>query len=145
VSAIGARTNRGWLLQRVESIRRVEAELYDFYGGRRGALFFVLLLEAGAHLVSVANVYLALHFLDLDPTWSAAFIGDAAPKAINSVFFFVPGQAGVHEGGRALLLEALGLGMSAGVALALVERVSQATWAAYGLVVLSLRARGAAR
>jgi uncharacterized membrane protein YbhN (UPF0104 family) len=142
--ALGARTGRDWLLRRVEGVRRVEDGLYDFYGGRRGTLLAVLLLEAGAHLMNVVNVYLALHFLGLDPTWPAAFISDAAPKVLNSVFFFVPGQAGVHEGGRALLLETLGWGMSAGVALALVERIVSAAWAGYGLVVLSLRARGAA-
>ena len=143
VSALGARTGRGWLLSRVEGVRRVESSLYDFYGGRRDVLLLVLLLEAGTHMIGVVNIYFALHFLGLDPTWPAAFISDAAPKALNSVFFFVPGQAGVHEGGRALLLEALGHGMAAGVALALVERVSTAAWAAYGLVVLCLRVRGA--
>lgn len=129
--------NKEWFQRKAVGIESMEANVYNFYNHRGHSFTRVLSLQLAAHLMNIFEVYLILRFMNLDATFIIAFIIEAMMKIINFVFFFVPGQVGVFEGGNALLLAALGLGATAGVALALVEKIRTLAWTAYGLVVLA--------
>jgi len=71
--------------------------------------------------------------MDLPASLAAGFVVEAVTKVINGAFFFVPTRAGVYESGNALTLQAIGLGSSAGVALAIIRKLRAFVWIAYGL------------
>ncbi len=139
--ALGKRSGRTWFQKKAESLRRVEENISDFYRHRRWTFFLVFSLELAAHFTSMVEIYLILNVVGVEASFVAAFIIEALIKLVNFAFFFVPGQVGVFEGGNALILKALGLGASAGVILALIEKMRTLAWAGCGLIVLSLTLR----
>ncbi len=133
---LGKVTGKEWFQKKVGGAQSVEENIYDFYNHRGSTFFLVLTLELSAHFTNILEVYLILRFIGARATVTASFIIEAMMKLVNFVFFFVPGQVGVFEGGNALLLKALGLGLAAGVTLALVEKIRTLAWTAYGLLAL---------
>ena len=136
-------TGRPWFGKRAESVQRMEESIHGFYINRSSTFFLVLMLELTAHFINIVEVYLILRFIGVEATLLSAFIVEAMTKVVNFTFFFVPGQVGVFEGSSALMLEVLGPGAAAGVKLALMEKIRNLAWTAYGLVILALAFRKA--
>jgi len=122
------------------NVRRIEENLYSFYEHRRRAFFVIFALNMASHLINIVEVWVILLLLDLPATMLNGFIIEAITKVINFVFFFVPTRAGVYESGNALLLQALGMSASAGVALAIIRKLRAFIWVAYGLVIIGILA-----
>ena len=126
---------------RIESIasqvRVVEDNMYAFYERRRRAFYLIFSLNMSAHLINAIEVWAILSLLQLPATLLSGVLVEAVTKVINLVFFFVPTRAGVYESGNALLLEALGMGAAAGVALAIIRKLRAFIWVGYGLVVIA--------
>jgi hypothetical protein len=57
--------------------------------------------------------------------------------AIDGMLFFVPAKAGTQEGGKVLIFTILGLDPAKGLALGIVRRIRELTWASIGLMILS--------
>ena len=129
------KTDIQWFKDRTHNIGETEDKIHDFYERRGSALYLVLLLELAANIVNVFEVYLILFFIGTDVTFLTAYIIEAMMKVVNILFFFVPGQVGVMEGGNAILLKMLGMSLSAGVTLSLIEKIKVIFWAGYGLLV----------
>ena len=123
-------------------VREVENNLYSFYQQRRAAFVFIFMLNIGAHLINVVEVYVILFLMQQQSTLVTGFIVESATKVINMLFFFVPTRAGVYESGNALLLQMLGMSAAAGVALAIIRKLRAFVWIGYGLFVLGVMALG---
>ena len=91
-----------------------------------------------AHFINVLEVWIILALMGLPATVASGFVVEAVTKVINGAFFFVPTRAGVYESGNALTLEALGLGASAGVAMAIIRKLRAFVWIGYGLVAIAV-------
>jgi len=147
--AIKALVRRNWapgfLLRKQQNILDVENNVFQFYHNRRKDFFKVFGISLGVHVLSVAEVFLALKFLGHDALVSTAFIIESLTKVINAVFGFIPGTIGVYEGGNGIILQLLGYTVAVGVALALVRRGAILLSTSIGFVVLIWRAaeRGA--
>ncbi|MEN3335386.1 MAG: hypothetical protein V7641_4751 [Blastocatellia bacterium] len=122
----------------IERVREIEANVYAFYEHRRAAFFGIFAINMLSHLINVIEVCLILALMQLPASLAAGFVIEAVTKVINGAFFFVPTRAGVYESGNALTLEALGLGTSAGVALAIIRKLRAFVWVAYGLGAIAL-------
>ena len=123
------------ILKRRQHIYHLESKVYDFYKHHPGAFFGMVACNLLAHATSVAEVYLALHFLGFQPHVSQAYIIESLTKVINFAFAFVPGTIGVYEGGTEVILQkGLGFTPAAGLALALVRKaaIASKTWLTSG-------------
>ncbi len=110
-------TDVAWFKAQAIGIEATETRIHDFYK-RRGSTFYrVLLLSLGANLVNIFEVYLILYFIGVDVNLMLSYIIETMMKIVNILFFFVPGQVGVLEGGNAIVFKALGLAVSEGVTL----------------------------
>ena len=128
------------ILKRRQHIYHLESKVYDFYKHHPGAFFGMVACNLLAHATSVAEVYLALHFLGFQPHVSQAYIIESLTKVINFAFAFVPGTIGVYEGGTEVILQkGLGFTPAAGLALALVRKAAIVCWTSVGLLVLTSR------
>jgi len=134
--ALAERTGIGWVRGAANGVERVEESVSDFYSHRRSTLVLVFSLQLATHFTSMAEIYLILNALDVEASFLTAFTIEALIKIVNFAFFFVPAQVGVFEGGNALILEALELGVATGVVLALIEKVRTLAWAGCGLIAL---------
>lgn len=132
---LARRTDIQWFKERTHSIEHTEDKVHDFYQRKSGAFYAVFFLEIAANLVNVVEVYLILYFIGAAVTPLTSYIVEAMMKVVNILFFFVPGQVGVMEGSNAILLKMLGMGVSAGVTLSLIEKIRSIFWAAYGIFI----------
>lgn len=124
---------------KTEYIRQIEDNAFSFYLLRKPAFYAISGLIIASHILSVAEVYLALRLLDLEAVVSTAFVIESLTKVINLAFSFVPGTVGVYEGGNGAILNFLGYTTAAGVALALVRRSAILFWTFVGLAILLWR------
>ena len=76
-----------------------------------------------------------LYFMGVQIDWVRAFVIEVFIKTANSAFFFVPAALGVQEGAGYAVLAALGIGGEIGVALSIVKRIREISWAGFGLFV----------
>ncbi len=133
----------GFLLKKQQGIHDVESNVFHFYHDRKADFFKVLSISLGVHVLSVAEVYLALRFLGQIVPVPTAFVTESLTKVINVAFSFIPGTIGVYEGGNGVILELLGYSATLGVTLALVRRGAILFSTTLGLIILVWR--GAAR
>ena len=116
----------------------VEELIIRFLHEHSGRLAEVIAIEATAHMLLIAEIWIVIQALGLSPSWIAAIIVEGGVKFITIVFAFIPGQLGASEGVYALLAAAVGLPTAAGLTLALVRRVRGLLVAAAGVVALTL-------
>ena len=127
------------LVRKSDEICDVESNVIQFHEDRPRAFSLIVGLTLLTHFLSVFEAYLAMRLLGIDVTWASAFIVESLTKAVNFVFFLIPGTVGAYEGGNSLIFTLLGFGAGAGVALALVRRGGILFWTFIGGILLFWR------
>jgi len=89
--------------------------------------------------MGVVEIYLILWFLGVPVSVHRALTIEVLSVAIDGMLFFVPLKVGTQEGGKVLIFTLLGLDPAKGLALGILRRVRELTWAAIGLLILSRR------
>lgn len=135
---LGKKTRVQWFKAKAPRVEVTEQLIHNFYKQRKKSFLLVLFLEIVAQFINVVEVYLILYYIGVTPSVMAAYIIETAMKVVNSLFFFVPGQVGVLEGGNAIILKALGMGVAAGVTLSVIEKIRTLFWVAYGLFIWAM-------
>ncbi len=131
----GAR--RGWLEAKINHLRELEDYVFDFYAKRPVDFFLVVFCHLVFHFAGVVEIYATLRLIGSDLTFATAFMLESLNRAINIAFIFVPALVGIDEAGTGLATGALGLGASAGVALAIIRKIRMFFWIGVGLVFLA--------
>jgi hypothetical protein len=138
VSRLSSERRKEPITRLVAKARALEDNVYNFYSRRRAAFLLILALNLLAHVINIFEVWLILDRMGLEGGLLEGFVIEAGTKVINLAFFFVPARAGVYESGNAVMLDALGLSASAGVALAIIRKLRALIWAAWGVGVIGL-------
>jgi glycosyltransferase 2 family protein len=125
------------LARQAPAVRHLEDYVYDFFARRPGDFLFVGLCEVVFHLAGVVEIYVALSLIGYHVSAPMAFIFESVNRAINIAFIFVPALVGVDEIATGLLTGVLGLGGTAGVALAIVRKLRMFFWIGVGLGFLA--------
>jgi hypothetical protein len=99
-------------------------------------MYSVAGLHLLSHLFRVLEVAIIVTGLNLSVTPLQTFFVEAMNKGVNGLFFFVPAQVGVYEGGHAALLHYLKISTAAGLALGVARRIRSLFWSALGLALL---------
>ncbi|MBV9216492.1 MAG: flippase-like domain-containing protein [Acidobacteria bacterium] len=128
-----------FISQRLEDVRSVETNVFQFYNDRKRDFLVVFTLALLVHFVSVTEVLAGLRLLEVDYSWGNSFIIEGLTKVINLIFSFVPGTVGVYEGGNEAILTWLGYTAAIGVSLALIRRGGILFSIFIGMVVLLWR------
>jgi hypothetical protein len=120
-------------------LEEVEAHFYGILGWPARRIARVVAWHAVFHVAAVAEVLLVMRLLPGGQSTSLtdAFVLETTGRLIAVTFKFVPYRLGVDEAGTALVADALALGPTIGVSLALVRRLRIFFWNAIGLVVLA--------
>ena len=127
------------LKRKRDEIEDVETNVIQFHHQRPRAFFILVGIILVTHFLSVLEVYWAMRMLGLTLTVTSAFIIESLTKAVNFVFFLIPGTIGAYEGGNSVILTSLGYTAGAGVALALVRRGAILFWTFIGGIILLWR------
>ena len=128
-----------FLVRKRDDIYDVECNVVQFYDERPRAFSIITALTLATHFLSVFEAWLAMRMLGVEVTWASAFIVESLTKAVNFIFFLIPGTLGAYEGGNGLIFSLLGYTAGAGVALALVRRGGILFWTLVGGILLFWR------
>ena len=128
-----------YLVKKRDEIYDVECNVIKFSDERPRTFALITGITSLTHVLSVLEAYWAMQMLGLEVTAASAFIVESLTKAVNFVFFLIPGTIGAYEGGNSLILSLLGYGAGAGVALALVRRGAILFWTSIGGLILMFR------
>ena len=123
--------------RRRDKIRGFEQQVIDFYTGRRGLFFGVLVLEMLTSVTGVLEAYVILAVTTDHTSLFAAYVIESVNRAVNAIFPFLPLRLGVDEGGAALVFKALGYTTAAGVSLAVIRKIRSIFWIGVGLVCMA--------
>jgi hypothetical protein len=138
----------GAIRTRLAKLRDLEESVYGFTRRHPGRLSKVLALDAGFHLLAIAEVWVVLALLTGTlPGLLSTFVLEAVNRVLTVVFKFVPLRLGVDEAGTELLTRTLGLPLGVGVTMAIIRKARVLTWSAVGVAFLArhgLRASGMA-
>jgi pimeloyl-ACP methyl ester carboxylesterase len=127
------------LARRRDDIEDVESNVIQFHDERPRTFMILTAIILLTHVLSVFEAFWAMRMLGLEVTVAGAFIVESLTKAVNFVFFLIPGTVGAYEGGNSLILTSLGYTAGAGVALALVRRGGILFWTLIGGIILLWR------
>lgn len=125
----------GFLARHQTQVRAVEKDIGDFFVARRGLLAFVFAVEFATNFTGIAEAYLILKITAAHASLTAAYVVEAANRAVQLVFSFVPFQLGIQEGAAAATLRAFGYAASEGVSLAIIRKIRTVFWTALGLAL----------
>jgi len=116
-------------------LEEIDRTIGDFYLKERLRLFGSFVFHLLGWIAGTIEVYMILYFLGVQVDWVKAFVIEVFMKTANSAFFFVPAAIGVQEGAGYAVLAALGIGGEIGVALSIIKRIREISWAGFGLFV----------
>jgi glycosyltransferase 2 family protein len=118
-------------------LRHLDAEIAQFHRHAHGAFFLSVASFFVGWVLGAVEISLILWFLGVPITVHRALTIEALSVAIDGMLFFVPAKVGTQEGGKVLIFTILGLDPTKGLALGLLRRIRELTWALIGLFILS--------
>ncbi|HVO25954.1 MAG TPA: lysylphosphatidylglycerol synthase domain-containing protein [Candidatus Margulisiibacteriota bacterium] len=118
-------------------LQRLDEEIARIHANANGAFALSSLSFFVGWCMGIVEIYLILWFLGVPVTVHRALTIEVLSVAIDGMLFFVPAKAGTQEGGKVLIFTILGLDPAKGLALGIVRRIRELTWAAIGLLILS--------
>jgi len=125
--------------------------LIDFYARHRVRLFLSCLCYLIAWGLGPLEIYILLRLLNQPVSLHIALLVEGVGLLIERVTFMIPAKLVSQEGGKALILGALGYPPGVGFAIGLLRRLKEMVWVMFGLSSLMLhrilieRAKGVER
>ncbi|MGY8822828.1 MAG: lysylphosphatidylglycerol synthase transmembrane domain-containing protein [Candidatus Latescibacterota bacterium] len=131
------------LEERMAKAARIDASISHFYREHKKRFFLVLLFHSFGWLLGACETYVILRTLEASINFPVAFLITSLTVIINSLFFFMPSNIGVLEGGQVFLLTTLGLNPAIGLSLGIAKRMRKTFWIFVGWLFLTHLSRQA--
>ena len=116
-------------------VKNIEDRLVNFYTERLAKLFSALILAFSNWLLGVFEIYYTMQFLNFPISITDAWIMEAVAQLIRAAIFFIPASIGVQEGVFIIIGSTITGSPTAGFAVAIVRRVREVTWMAWGIII----------
>lgn len=133
-----------WLTNRESKLQALDDAIANFYAQDRRGFRLSFLFFFGGWLFGSLETYLILYFLGVPVDIVTAVAIEALAVLVKGGTAFIPGSLGAQEAGTVVLLVAFGHTEAAGITYALVRRLREILWIAFGLWAFSRQSRPAA-
>ncbi len=134
--------NTRFIESRMTRAANIDDNIKRFYKEYKGRFFFVLVFHALGWLLGACETYVILSTLAASTDFQVALLITSLTVVINSLFFFMPSNIGVLEGGQVFLFLTLGLSPTMGLSLGIVKRMRKIFWISLGWLFLTHMSRG---
>lgn len=131
--------------RRVAKAVRIDENISSFYRHNKSRFALVLTFHACGWLLGACETWVILRSLGQGVDFEIAFLLTSLAVIINSLFFFMPSNIGVLEGGQVFLFMTLGLDPAVGLSLGIAKRMRKIFWISTGWLLLTHLSRGLAR
>ena len=116
-----------------ERLARLDAEIARYHiDGGFAALWSTLAFALG-WAIGLVEMALLLWLLGIEVTVSRVVAIEVLSIAFDSLLFFVPAKAGTQEAGKVVIFTVLGLDPAKGLALGILRRIRELSWAGLGI------------
>ncbi len=129
------------LESRMAKAGSIDENIARFYRESKGRFCLVMLFHAMGWMLGALETYVILRALGATIAFDVAFLITALTLLINSLFFFMPSNIGVLEGGQVFLFMTLGLDPAMGLSLGITKRMRKIFWIALGWLFLAQLSR----
>jgi len=126
---------------RVAKAVRIDANIGHFYREHGGRFALVMAFHAVGWMLGACETYVILSALGEGIDFGVAFLVTSLAVIINSLFFFMPSNIGVLEGGQVFLFITLGLDPAMGLSLGIAKRMRKIFWIFIGWLFLTRLSR----
>ncbi len=123
--------------RRVVKAVRIDDNISSFYRQNKARFALVLLFHACGWMLGACETWIILRGLGQGVDFDIAFLLTSLTVIINSLFFFMPSNIGVLEGGQVFLFMTLGLDPAVGLSLGIVKRMRKIFWISIGWLLLT--------
>ena len=141
----GVGLNMDFIEDRMARAVRIDSSISMFYRDHKGRFFLALGFHAVGWLLGACETYLILRVLGAGIDFEVAFLITSLTLIINSLFFFMPSNIGVLEGGQVFLFMTLGLDPAMGLSLGIAKRMRKIFWISIGWLCLTHLSRAVGR
>jgi uncharacterized protein (TIRG00374 family) len=131
--------------RRMTKAVRIDENISRFYRQNKGRFALVLGFHACGWMLGACETYVILRALGAGIDFEIAFLITSLTVIINSLFFFMPSNIGVLEGGQVFLFLTLGLDPAMGLSLGIVKRMRKIFWISVGWLFLTHLSRSLGR
>ena len=132
----------GFIERRMAKAVRIDDNIGRFYRDHTGRFFLVMLFHSMGWMLGACETFVILNALHGSIDFDVAFLITSLTVIINSLFFFMPSNIGVMEGGQVFLLLTLGLSPAVGLSLGIVKRMRKIFWISIGWLFLTHLSKG---
>jgi len=117
-------------------LAQLDAEIARYHVDRNGAFTWSVLAFTLGWALGMLEVALMLWLLDIPVTLPTVLAIEVLSIVIDGILFFVPAKVGTQEAGKVAIFTVLGLDPAKGLALGILRRLRESTWAGVGLLLL---------
>lgn len=129
------------LESRMAKAVRIDANIGLFYREHKVRFFLVLMFHTLGWMLGVCETFVILRALNAPVDFAIAYLINSLAIVINSLFFFMPSNIGVMEGGHLFLFVTLGLSADVGLSVGIVKRMRKIVWICVGWLFLTYLSR----
>ena len=123
--------------RRMAKAVRIDENISRFYHQHKARFGLVLAFHACGWLLGACETWVILRSLTQGIDFEVAFLITSLTVIINSLFFFMPSNIGVLEGGQVFLFMTLGLDPAVGLSLGIIKRMRKIFWISAGWLFLT--------
>lgn len=121
-------------------VRLFENLIYGFYRRHPKRFLPICLTEAAFHFLGVVEVWFILtRIAEPASHFVSAFLLESVSRLITIIFKLVPFLIGVDEAGAQFVAEAVGIGASIGITLAIIRKGRILFWTGIGWILIAKR------
>lgn len=117
-------------------LREIDDNTKELYQSRKKDFIAANFFEVLSRIVATLEYFFILKAIGLNPTMLEAFIINAGLGLIANMFFVVPFELGVKEGGLYTIMGFLKFTPSIGIFVGIVNRIRELFWIMIGLVLV---------
>lgn len=122
----------------IDNLRKIDEQIGELHGNRRGAFWISLLLEYVARFVGCIEYWAIMKVLLSDVTYLDSVMLVAFSSLFSNLMFFMPMQLGAREGGMAIAAQGMSMPGSFGLYTSLVTRLRELIWITIGVVLMKI-------
>ena len=138
-SAVWEWLSRRWFGKRLahllHHIQDLDNRLVESYASDQGKFFLALVLTFVNWLLGAVEIYLILWFFGHPVSITEAWCIEAVVELVRAGAFFIPAGIGIQEGAMVLIIAPITGQPSLGLAVALVRRLREIIWIAWGFLI----------
>ena len=124
--------------EKKETLELIDSQIAELHKQRKKTFYASLCLEFTTRIIGCLEVFLILRILTPDVNFLECILIMAFTSLLSNLFFFLPMQLGVREGGFALATGGLALTGAFGIYTGLIIRIRELIWIGIGMMLMKV-------